>query len=225
MVATLGRPSGQSGHQASSRRRSAVCWIGVKTGASVALSILPQSRPEPPWLMVHRVRNFEEYLFRSLDPLSGEPFGEADEIRVVSGDRMHYALTAAFPRDPAFRASSAYGANSVSHDLIRRVAVERRVKLIAAQAGDYGQRRVQHMLRFAAVPRLGQRMRQYGYGFAFHAAKLIGDPDENFPMMAGDRSRPRIGRLERFALGQTAHGFGPALRTCVRQRTTRCSTS
>jgi hypothetical protein len=30
------------------------------------------------------------------------PFGEAVEIQVVSGDRMQYALTAAFPRDPAF---------------------------------------------------------------------------------------------------------------------------
>src|SRR6516225_3207883 len=137
MVATVSRPSGQAGPPASSRRRSAVYWISVKTGASVALSILPQSRPEPPRLMVHRVRNFEEYLFRSLDPLAGEPFGEAGEIRVVSGDRMHYALTAAFPRDPAFRASSAYGANSVSYDLIPRVAVERRVELIVAQAGDY----------------------------------------------------------------------------------------
>src|SRR6516165_5855296 len=136
MVATVGRPSGQSGHQASSGRRSAVCWTGVQTGASVALSILPQSRPKPPRLMVHRVRNFEEYLFRSLDSLASEPFGEAGEIRVVSGDGMHYALTAAFPRDPAFRASSAYGANSVSHDLIPRVTVERRVELIAAQAGD-----------------------------------------------------------------------------------------
>ena len=147
--------------------------------------------------MVHRVRNFEEYRFWSLDPLAGEPFGEAVEIRVVSGDWMHYALTAAFPRDPAFRASSANGANSVSHDLIRRVAVERRVKLIAAQAGDYGQRRVQHVLRFAAGPWLGQLARQDS--FAFVAAKLIGDPDENFPMMAVDRSGPRIGRLERFA--------------------------
>ena len=62
---------------------------------------------------------------------------------------------------------------------------------------------------FVAGPRLGQLVGQCGYGFAFLAAKLIGDPDENFPMIAGDGSGPRIGRLERFAFqAQTSHGFG-----------------
>ena len=55
-----------------------------------------------------------------------------------------------------------------------------RVELIVAQAGDAGQRSVQHLLRFAAGPRLGQLVGQRGYGFAFLAPKLIGDPDENF---------------------------------------------
>jgi hypothetical protein len=112
---------------------------------------------------------------------------------------MHYALAAAFAGDPAFRASTAYGANGVGHDLIPRLAVERWVELIVAEAGDDGQRRVQHVLHFAAGPRPGQVNSKRRYGFAFLAAKLVGDPDENFPMMARDCSGPRIWRLKRLA--------------------------
>jgi hypothetical protein len=186
--------------------------------------ILPQSRPEPPPLMVHRVRNFEEHPLRPLDPLAGEAFGEAVEIRVVRGDRMHYALAAAFPGDPASRASSAYGTNGVSHDLILRLALERRVELIVTQAGDDGQRSVQHLFRFVAGRRLGQLVGQRGYGFAFLAAKLIGNPDENFAMMAGDRSGPRIGRLERFAFRPNLPRLRIGAQGCLRQRATWCST-
>jgi hypothetical protein len=136
--------------------------------------ILPQSRPEPPprsWFIASATSK-NICSGRS----TGEPFGEAVEIRVVRGDRMHCALAAAFPGDPASRASSAYGANGVSHDLILRLALERPVELIVTQAGDDGQRSVQHLFRFVAGRRLGQLVGQRGYGFAFSPPNSLAIP-------------------------------------------------
>jgi hypothetical protein len=138
---------------------------------------------------------------------------------------MHYALAAAFPGDPASRASSAYGANGVSHDLLLWLALERRGEFIVTPAGDDGQRSVQHLFRFVAGRRLGQLVGQRGYGFAFLAAKLIGDLDENFAMLAGDRSGPRIRRLERFAFRPNLARLRIGAQACLRQQATWRSTS